>query len=414
MRRLFLLFAILGCGDDGSGTGSDAGVDGFVAPAGTAHLWVDLDGGSCERSATPAEYADAAACSSFQAAYDAAIGGDTVRVRAGSYGPQSAGGTKTPSITFVGDAGTQVVSARPEVGLQGLSLGGNVTISGVNAGGDEPFVYIGGENSTWRDSRLLESSDDDTKARGSQLAGTPEPILIYTDESTPIRNAALVNVVIEPQHICTPGQGTCGAGDVYHLESIRIDQNVDGVLIDRVTFIAGGEDNTALIFITTPSQSTPNPKNITIQNSIFGAAQGSYAIVGGGFRACEGWTFAYNTFAQERSLECQDGSSIQWIANIGPKSPSGANCTPGTTWTKNHWQWSSNSSNCSGNTDVWIEGDNFSTNALGLDADMHVMAGSPVIDAAEATYCTGKLGAVDRDGDPRPTGAACDAGADEL
>ena len=53
----------------------------------------------------------------------------------------------------------------------------------------------------------------------------------------------------------------------YHLESVRIDQNVNGVLLDRVTFLPGAHYNTSTVFITTPNLS--NPSNITIQNSVF-------------------------------------------------------------------------------------------------------------------------------------------------
>lgn len=53
------------------------------APTG-ANLWVDSSGGSCVRQASPATYVDAAACSTVQAAYNAAGCGDTVRVRAGT------------------------------------------------------------------------------------------------------------------------------------------------------------------------------------------------------------------------------------------------------------------------------------------------------------------------------------------
>lgn len=60
------------------------------APAGTANIWVDTNGGTCTRQAAPAAYVDSAACSSFNAAYQAASLGDTVYVRSGSsYGAQS-------------------------------------------------------------------------------------------------------------------------------------------------------------------------------------------------------------------------------------------------------------------------------------------------------------------------------------
>jgi len=56
----------------------------------------------------------------------------------------------------------------------------------------------------------------------------------------------------------------------------------------------------------------------------------------------------------------------------------------------------------------------FSISALGLDANLKLLAGSPAIDAAEtAGYCTSTLKR-DFDGEARPMGSACDAGADEF
>jgi chitodextrinase len=54
-------------------------------PPGTAHLWMDPDGGSCSRSEIPARYADEAACASIDEAYDASACGDTVYLKPGAY-----------------------------------------------------------------------------------------------------------------------------------------------------------------------------------------------------------------------------------------------------------------------------------------------------------------------------------------
>lgn len=62
---------------------------GGPAPAGTANLWIDTNGGTCTRSSSPIAYVDAAACSSMSAAYLAASAGDTVRAQAGTYGAQA-------------------------------------------------------------------------------------------------------------------------------------------------------------------------------------------------------------------------------------------------------------------------------------------------------------------------------------
>lgn len=76
------------------------------AGPGTANLWVDTNGGTCTRQATAATYVDAAACSSFNVAYQAAASGDTVRVKAGGYGSQT--------ITVASPNKTSAVTIRPE------------------------------------------------------------------------------------------------------------------------------------------------------------------------------------------------------------------------------------------------------------------------------------------------------------
>jgi hypothetical protein len=58
----------------------------------TANLWVDTNGGTCTDNASLTAYSDAAACGTFDAAYEAAEAGDVVRIAAGSYGAQTMNG----------------------------------------------------------------------------------------------------------------------------------------------------------------------------------------------------------------------------------------------------------------------------------------------------------------------------------
>ena len=82
---------------------------------GTANLWVDANGGSCARQATPGAYADAQACS-WNGAYQAAQTGDMILVRGGSYGDVKIGPNKpsigAPGVTFRSASGESVVRQR--------------------------------------------------------------------------------------------------------------------------------------------------------------------------------------------------------------------------------------------------------------------------------------------------------------
>jgi hypothetical protein len=80
-----------------------------------ASLWVDTNGGSCTRQPAAGSYVDPQACGSFQAAYSMAQCGDTIGVRAGTYGVQSiSSGSKacTPStpVSVTGSPGAPCTS----------------------------------------------------------------------------------------------------------------------------------------------------------------------------------------------------------------------------------------------------------------------------------------------------------------
>ena len=82
--------------------------------SGPANLWVDTNGGTCARVATPGAYVDASACSSMQAAVAASSNGDTIRVQAGSYGAQTITTSKTSAgVTIIAENGTTIGSFSP-------------------------------------------------------------------------------------------------------------------------------------------------------------------------------------------------------------------------------------------------------------------------------------------------------------
>jgi len=96
----------------GSGRAGGAGGGGTTAGAasrGKANLWVDTDGGSCTRSATPVSYDSAGACESATAAAAQAQGGDRVYYAPGNYEDQIIDGhCYTDWVTFAPAPGARV------------------------------------------------------------------------------------------------------------------------------------------------------------------------------------------------------------------------------------------------------------------------------------------------------------------
>lgn len=370
----------------------------------TAHLWVDTTGGTCTRNSTPATYSDAAACASFSDATTAATTGDTIRVKVGTYGGQSVGHA-TKVLEFIGEDGTTVDSGANQ--SQGLSFSGNVTVTNIDLAGDWPLASFSGANNTWRQSTFFEGRQERRCSPGDL-----EPILIYSDGAT-VSNTLLEDMVIEAQRGSPVNEGGCPANDPYHLEQIRIDQNVDGVTINRVTlnacpngagFVGCGSGQ---IFITTPTSVTTDPTNIVIKNTVFKGSP-NYAVQVHANVSLANSTFAYNTYVPEPVNFDVNPTSVTFLGNSGGRPQ---NCTSGVTWTKNVWQWSTGTA-CG--TDIRVQGDNFAIDQLLLDANLRPQSGSPVIGAAETSYCTSTLGSVDRDGNIRPVSSVCDAGAFEF
>ena len=114
--------------------------DGGEPPEGTAHVWVDTDGGTCDRVSSPAAYASASACASLDDAYVEADPGDTVGVADGDYSSQAidldaAKAGTTDVITFVGDDMPRIGAGAES---DGLTLNGphHITFDGIEVDGD--------------------------------------------------------------------------------------------------------------------------------------------------------------------------------------------------------------------------------------------------------------------------------------
>jgi hypothetical protein len=401
----------LGCGEE-------------AAPAGGPTLWIDRDGGSCDRRVAPATYDDAAACGSLGAAYAAARSGDEVRVRAGAYGVQEisadnerlerpvvvrpADGEEVTfaSLTTDGDHVTIrdiaiPVGARHRRGW--YSSGSDVTLQNVDISGPEASIEIrGGSRVTYRDSDL---GTPGNTVRRQCATGNSEPI-----DVSPARDVLIENVDFHP-FIADTGPD-CGPDGVMHLETIRIGDDVHDIRISRSRFLRGDGSGTARIFAT--GAGFVDATGLTIVNTWIGVAdgpggnRGNSIHLGGGSASCDGFVIAYS-YWEGGVNDAACPTKPAYIGNLGTM-PDYVDC-PGTGSDANLWVWTDGKTGCG--SDRWLVSDDL-LGAYEHDADgYHLSRGSPAVDAGQALEaCEALTGGVDIDGDPRE--GRCDAGPDEL
>jgi hypothetical protein len=336
-----------------------------------------------------------------------------IRVKTGRYGPQGSIGSSSKSVTFIGEPGTTVDTGSSYGTYNHFNLSGNVTVESVDIEGDHPMVQIYGNNNTWRKSTFH-------SGRQIRRCGADEPIIIQDGDATTsytINNTLLQDLVIEQQKAARAGELGCPSNDPFHLELIRVGRGVSNLTMDRVLFgpCPNGSNfvgcGSGQLFLTTTVLNQLPPRNVVLRNSRFMSTVNYHIQSNQNIGSSNvSWTLAYNTFGTSEPIAMN--GPHQGVAMIGNLGTRPQNCTSGVAFTKNVWQWGAGTP-CG--TDKRVTGDSYSTNALGLNADLSLSAGSPAIDAAEpmsGSYCQ-QLGNVDYDGHLRPVGAACDAGADE-
>ena len=374
-----------------------------VALAQTANLWIDTNGGSCTRQSTAGAYSDAAACASIQAAVSACVAGDTIRMKTGSYGAQTITAVKTsPGCKVIAETGTKIgtltthgawyeVQNVTGTGWDISNSGGvgtnNITCRNCNFSGNGGVWWTanGYSNISWIGGSL----------RNYSTAVNSQGFSIWSGEvaggSTAATNILVDGVTFDS--IVNTG------GNANHFEVIRVDGNVNGITIRNSTF-TNNVTSTSLIFFTTFRGT--KPQNITLENNFFGGLGSAYYTLNMNYQgsSCSNWTMRYNTFlgAMIAGGNCTY-SNMVWVGNLGPRG----NCE-GTAFRSNVWYGSSGAA-CGG-TDKII-----TSSGLGGTDGFHLTAGSLAIDAGgSGTDCI----STDRDGNSRPSGARCDAGAHEY
>lgn len=400
---------------------------GTPPPADSANLWVDTNGGTCTRQASPATYTDATACSSIDAAFDAASCGDTVLIKAGSYSSQTVTGTKACSATWTMGASrgvtcTSCVTMRVANGA--TATFGGLTTNGVSyfalergAGAD---LNIGG----WG---IPSTASNNLIVRDADVSGD---VFLNTNAGTgPFSNIALVGGSVGGFDL-VPGTflavylqtcGSCGPNatlatnilidgvDFHDLDTpntgdhtgvIRVDGGYNGVTIRNSTFVTNLNVTTSAVQTTNIGTGGIDPINFSLVNNYFGSQGTSLRSMNfnSALSNCTNYRILYNTSTIPLYLfGCPSETGTVTAGNAAPW-PVGADCFG--THLKNYW--SGANSGCG--TDQWTSG------SLGL-SNFVPQPGSVLLQAGETANCP----ATDHDGNTRPNPVAtnCDVGAYE-
>jgi hypothetical protein len=380
-----------------------------VASAQSANLWIDASGGTCTRQSTATGYSDAAACASIQAAVSACVPGDTIRMKAGTYGAQTITATKTaPGCTVIAESNTTVgrlitggawyelqnMTGAVNNGWSQSSGANNITCRNCHFSGQEMESYgsvnvvtLGGgsvSNIRWIGGSIRNFSCANCNS-ALYVGGPSTNLLVDGVTFDNVRNTG---------------------GVVNHFEVIRVDGNVNGFTLSRSSF-TNSVTSTSTVFMST--WQGIKPQNLVFENNFFGDTSPAYFHFQANFQNqsnCSNWTFRYNTFTGPQgmmvdpaSASCGSFSNVVWIGNLGPRG----NCQ-GTASRSNVWYGSSGAA-C-GATDKVV-----TASGLGGADGFRLTAGSPAIDAGgSGADCI----ATDHDGKSRQVGARCDAGAHEY
>jgi hypothetical protein len=176
---------------------------------GLANLWVDTDGGTCSRQATAGVYSDAAGCSSFNDAYQAAQSNDVVRVKEGAYAFQT--------ITVASPNKTAPVTIRPETDST------IATVTGLTISGADWVTIIGIDNTTTQNAYIMDDDASGNDPDNNTFEDLDGPWFDIRDGTS--------NTVSGGDY----GPCVANASNGCTARLVGVNQTVDGVVIHDIT-----------------------------------------------------------------------------------------------------------------------------------------------------------------------------------
>jgi len=297
-----------------------------------ANLWVSTSGGSCTRSATAAAYIDGQACSSMQAAQNAAQAGDTVIIKNGTYPGQSlSSGQKSSAVSYLAETSGQVLlTGDLSIGIDHLHVTGVISAGGHNT---RHKLDISDSTTTqWTDvlvdgfrgSSLWVSASGVTvqnsefgDADACTQGGTEDATRLWSGSfGNPTNFKFLHNVV----HDWTESTPQCNG---MHVDGFQVYAGASNVLFDGNTFYNNATSNLMTEGIS---------GSWVIQNNYFGRPieDGNNLVVGRG--DCSGVVIQNNViqwFTANNEVSCSNGlPTIR--SNVFVSAVTACNVTGGT------------------------------------------------------------------------------------
>jgi chitodextrinase len=355
----------------------------FVAPSGS-------DSNPCSQ---------AAPCASFDRAYRVASPGMTVVVAGGTYGgqtinPDPSKASASSNVVFAPAAGAQVtVTGEVKVnGARAITVQ-DMTVAYWSAQPGSDSLVFQNINSTEffinQASNVLVKGGDygpnTNEDAGKIISGTSTPASNITIDGATFHDIASTNLT------------------QFHVECLII-WSADGVTVKNSRFYNCGVFD---IFAKLCCGSTVL-RNITLVNNWFGATQNggyfSFDIDGSNQPSLSGIHVRFNSFAQAFNFE-NFGSIVNSdsVGNVGPRPA----CVNGLSFAYDIWL----SGTCTSTDKAAASG--YVNGASNAAQDYHLTPGAAAINAVPLSV-SGGCPATDIDGQARPMGSACDAGADEA